>query len=303
MDELIELHEKPVLDDLCLIAGWRQWADAGSVSSELPLYLAQKTEARKIGEIRSDRFYLFQLPGAQALFRPEIKLEEGYRAELRAHRNEIFYADTDAKFLIFVGDEPHLNVERYADAFFNLANMLRVRRIAALGGVYSAVPFEKERQVTCTYSLKKMKEELAQYAVNFSNYEGGVSIGSYLADRAEKLGIEYFGFYAIVPMYDLSQLSPLLRELMLEHDYKAWHDVMRRLNYMFRLGFDLSELERQSDDLIHSIQIKIDDLEKAMPQVGIRQHLAKLGETFTEPSFTPLDDVWEKGLGDLFKDL
>ena len=304
MDELIELLEKPLVQDACLLAGWRQWADAGATSSELPKYLIEQLGARRIGTLKSDPFYVFQVPGTHGLFRPEIKLENGYRVELHVKQNEIYFAENGAKpVLILLGDEPQLNVERYAEAFFRLAQEFQVRRVITLGGVYGTVPYDKERQVTCTYSLRSMKDELAEYAVSFSNYEGGVSIGSYLCDLAEKLGIEYLVMYAIVPMYDLTQLSPLLQTLLVEQDRKAWYDVMRRVNHMLKLGLDLSDLERASRQLIESLDAKIDDLEKAMPEANIRQHLRKVTEDFVEPSFMPLDDVWKKGLGDLFKDL
>ncbi|MBM3128674.1 MAG: PAC2 family protein [Chloroflexi bacterium] len=304
MNDLIELWETPSIPNAAMIAGWRQWADGGATSSELPQYLIEQTHARPIGALQSDPFYVFQVPGTHALFRPEIKLEEGYRAELRDKRNEIYFAENHGKpLLIFLGDEPQLNVARYADAFFDLAETFRVPRIVALGGVYGNAPHDKEREIACTYSLRKMKDELAEYAVTFSNYEGGVSIGSYLLDRAEKRGIAYAGFYAIVPMFDLTQLSPLLQTLIIEQDHKAWYDVMRRVNHLLQLGLDLSDLERAGDKLIASFDAKIDDLEKALPQVNLRAHLTKLTENFVEPSFMPLDDVWKKGLGDLFRDL
>ena len=303
MDELIELVEKPVAEELYMIAGWRQWADAGAISSALPQYLVEKTEARKIGQIKSDGFYLFQVPGTHQFLRPEIRLEEGYLKELRPNKNELFYSGNDRKGLIvFLGDEPHLNIERYAEAFFNLVQELGVKRVATVGGVYGAVPYDKDRQVSCTYSLRSMKDELAEYAVRFSNYEGGASIGSYLADRAEQLGVEYFVYYAVVPMYDFSQLSPLLQGIRIEHDFKAWYDLMRRFNHMFGLRLDLSDLERQSDELMASMSAEIDELEKKAPQLSIREYLDKLAKDFDEVSFMPLD-VWDRELGDLFKDV
>jgi proteasome assembly chaperone (PAC2) family protein len=303
MDELIEFLEKPMAEEMYLIAGWRQWADAGTISSALPQYLVEKTEAKKIGQIKSDGFYMFQVPGTHLFLRPEIKLEEGYRQELRSSQNELFYSGNDRKGLVvFLGDEPHLNIERYAEAFFNVVQELGVKRVAVVGGVYGAVPYNKDRQVSCTYSLRSMKDELAQYAVGFSNYEGGASIGSYLADRAEQLGVEYFVYYAVVPMYDLSQLSPLLQGLRIERDFKAWYDLMRRFNHMFGLRLDLSDLERQSDELMASMTAEIDELEKKAPQLSIREHLDKLANDFDEMSFMPLD-VWDRELGDLFKDV
>ena len=71
MDKQVELWEKPKAEEIYMILGWRQWADAGGISSELPQYLIEKTGARKIGEIRADGFYLFQIPGTHHFLRPE----------------------------------------------------------------------------------------------------------------------------------------------------------------------------------------------------------------------------------------
>jgi len=303
MDNLIEFWDKPTVTEAYMLAGWRQWADAGAVSSGLPRYLVERLGARKIGELSADPFYLFQLPGTQAFLRPEIKLDNGYPRELRVKKNEIFFMGDERKGLyIFLGDEPHLNAERYADAFFDAVRELTIRRVVGVGGVFGPVPYDKEREISCTYSLPRLKNELTRYAVRFSNYEGGVSIGSYLAAQAARRQIEYVGWYAFAPLYDFSALSPMLQTLMIEEDYRAWYDVMRRVNYMFKLGFDLSDLESKSAALIKAIATKIENLSAAMPQFGIQQHIQKLTADFVEPAFDPLDDVWEAGLKDIFKE-
>lgn len=303
MDDLVELWEKPVAGKY-MIAGWHQWADAGDVSSGLPGYLIEKTQARKIGEIKPDGFYLFQIPGTHHLLRPVVKLNEGYIEELQQRRNEFFYADDDKKgFWIFLGEEPHHNEERYADAFLNAVEELGVRRVAAVAGVYGAMPYDKDREISCVYSLSGMQEELVKYAVKFSDYEGGATIGTYLADRAEQKGIELIIFYAFVPAYDLSELSMRLGGMRVEKDFKAWYDLMRRLNHMFELRIDLSDLEKRSDELISSMDSKVDELERAMPQLKVKEHIEKLTKDFTERPFMPLSDVWERELRDLFGDV
>jgi predicted ATP-grasp superfamily ATP-dependent carboligase len=303
MDDLVELLEKPVAEEKYLIAGWHQWADAGAISSGLPQYLINQTGARKIGEIKPDGFYLFQVPGTHHLLRPEVKLDEGYRKELTSRRNEFFYAGDERKgLLIFLGEEPHLSVERYAEAFFDAVQALGVKRVAAVGGVYGAMPYDKEREISCVYSLRGMKDELAKYAVKFSDYEGGATIGTYLVDRAETRSIEFIDFYAFVPAYDFEQLSTLLQGIRIETDFKAWYDLMRRFNHMFDLGIDLSDLGRQSDELLSSMESKIEELEGKMPQLKVREYLEELARNFKEVPFMPLDDVWERELGDLFKD-
>jgi len=304
MDDLVELWEKPLAEEIYMIVGWHQWADAGAISSGLPQYLIDQTGARRIGEIKPDRFYLFQIPGTHHFLRPEIKLDEGYREELRTRKNEFFYSGNDRKGLVvFLGEEPHLNVELYAEAFFHAVKELGVRRVAAVGGVYGAVPHDRDREVSCVYSLPEMKDELAGYAVKFSNYEGGTTIGTYLVDRAEQSDVELLVFYAFVSAYDLSQLSTHLQGLRIENDFKAWYDLTTRLNHMFDLGIDLSDLERQSDELISSMDYKIDELDRAMPQLEVREHVERLTKDFVEMPFMPLSEVWERELGDLFEDM
>ncbi len=78
---------------------------------------------------------------------------------------------------------------------------------------------------------------------------------------------------------------------------------MRRLNHMFDLGIDLSDLEQQSSELVSALDSKIEELERKLPQLKVREFMEELGKEFTERSFMPLDDVWERELGDLFSDL
>lgn len=303
MIDVLRLWEKPGASEIYMIAGWHQWADAGSISSGLPRYLIERTGAKKIGEIKSESFYLFQIPGAQHWLRPEIKLEDGYRKTLHTRRNEFYFTHHYRKGLVlFLGEEPHLNIESYAAALFGAAKELGVKRVVGLGGVYASLPYEMERNVSCSYSLRRLKPELEKYAVRFSNYEGGVSIGSYLVDQAEREGIEYFTFYGFVPAYDFSQSAIPAQGIRIENDFKAWYEIMRRINFMFDLGCDLSELAQQSDELVSSMEAKLDELKRKMPQLRLDEYLAELAREFEEMPFMPLDDLWERELGDLFKD-
>lgn len=300
MDRLVEITEKPVADEIAMIAGWEQWADAGAISSGLPPYLVERTGARQIGQIRPDGFYIFQIPGTHHFLRPEIKLEEGFRQSLTAHTNRIFYTGDERRGLaIFLGEEPHTNAERYAEAFLDAVEALGVKRVAALGGVYGAMPYDKARDVHCIYSLREMKEELSRYAVKFSDYEGGVTISTFIADRAERRGIEMFALYAFVPSYDFSQESSMFQGVRLENDFRAWHEVMRRLNYMFDLPIDLSDLKQRSEDLVTAMDERMVELEKQMPQLHVRTYLEKVAREFEEVPFLPLDDMWERELDDI----
>ncbi|MBN1285502.1 MAG: PAC2 family protein [Anaerolineae bacterium] len=303
MIDAVELWEQPQAKQIDMLAGWRQWADAGSISSSLPQYLIQRTGARQIGAIRSDGFYLFQIPGTHDLVRPVVKFEDGYPQSLETPRNELFYTgDGERGVVFFLGDEPHLDIERYVAAFLDAAQALNVKRIVGFGGVHGELPYDKERLVSCVYSLPRMKDELSNLAVTLSDYHGGASIGSYISRRAGERNMEFVALYALVPTYAFSNFSQVGNTIRIENDFMAWLGVMRRVNYMLKTTFDLSDLEQKSDQLVLSVEAKIDELDSISPQLGVREYLARLSEEFDEVAFDPLDEVWEDELRRLFDD-
>jgi proteasome assembly chaperone (PAC2) family protein len=301
MSEAVDLWERPEAEEIYMSAGWRQWADAGSISSGLPHYLVQQTNARQIGRILPDGFYLFQIPGTHDLVRPVVEFEKGFPKSLESRENKIFYSgDSHRGVVFFIGDEPHLDAERYVAAVLNTAKLLNVRRIVSFGGVYGELPYDKERMVSAIYSLPQLREEVERLGVNVSDYHGGASIGSYICKRAGDQQTEFVGFYAFVPTYDFSKISQVGNTIRLENDFMAWLGVMRRVNHMLKLNYDLSDLERRSEKLVDLVDTKVEELDGLAPQLGVREFMERLSESFEEMPFYPLDDVWEDELRRLF---
>jgi proteasome assembly chaperone (PAC2) family protein len=302
-DELL-LLEKPRSEELYMIVGWRQWADGGSVSSGLPLYLIGKTKAYKIGTISPDGFYIFQIPGTHDLVRPVIKFKDGYPEALQSYRNEFFYSGDQKKGVVyFLGDEPHTDIERYISLLLEAAKTLHVKRIIALGGVYGELPYNKERMVSSSYSQTYLKQELDELSVEFSDYHGGASIGSYLCKRASEQEIEFISFYAFVPTYDFSNIQRGSSTISIENDFMAWLGIMRRIDSMLKLNFDFSELEEKSQKLLDAMDAKIEEIENSKPELNVRNYLRQLEEDFEENAFHPVDDFWEEEIGRLFDKL
>lgn len=298
----LEFWKKPESDEVYMLVGFRQWADAGSVSSGLPEYIIQKTRAESIGRIRPDGFYLFQVPGTHDLMRPVVRFNEGYPEALETHRNDFFcFQDGPRSVVVFLGEEPHMDVERYVGALLQAARQLNVKRIVGFGGVYGELPFDKERMISCNYSLPAMKAELANLSVSFSDYQGGASIGSVICKRAGEQGIEYTGLYAFVPAYDFSMVLQASSTVRVENDFTAWLGVMRRVNYMLKLKFSLADLEEKSRSLMEVIQTKLNEIEESAPQLGVSEYLRKLSDEFNEEPFDPLDDIWEEKLRGLMQ--
>jgi proteasome assembly chaperone (PAC2) family protein len=301
MNDRISFTEIPKAKEIYLVAGWRQWADAGMISSGLPKYLIHQTKARKIGSISPDGFYIFQIPGTHDLVRPIVKFNEGYPEFLEHERNEFFYTgDQEKGLVIFLGDEPHMDIDRYISLFLEGVETLNVKRMIGLGGVYGELPYDKERMVSSIYSQAPIKEELSELSVNLSDYHGGASIGSYLCRRSAEQGLEYVSFYGFVPTYNFSNLSQDVNGISIENDFTAWLGIMRRITHMLKLEVDLSELEMKSENLIQLMDDKIEEIDKAAPEINIQDYMQKLRDNFEEKLFHPLGDFWEEELGRLF---
>ena len=304
MTDELDLWEIPQAEEIYMLAGWKQWADAGSISSALPHYVIKRTGARKIGEIRSDGFYIFQVPGTHDLVRPVVQFEDGFPVSLEAPVNELYYTGDERRGLvIFAGEEPHLDIERYTRLLLEAARKLGVKRIVSLGGVYGELPYDKERVVSCIYSLTRLKPEIEALAVNLSDYRGGASIGSYLCRRSGEQDLEFTGFYAFVPAYDFSDLGLVANAIRIETDYMAWLGVMQRINHMLQLNLDLTHLEKKSRHLVKVLEDKISEIETKAGTQGIREYLANLSEKFEETTFDPAGEFWEQELRDIFDKL
>jgi len=301
MTDVVELLERPEAERVNMLVGFRQWADAGAVSSGLPQYLVQKTGARQIGSIRPDGFYLFQIPGTHDLVRPLVSFKDGFPESLNTPHNDIFYSGSAEQGLVIIlGDEPQMDIERYVAGVLDIATHLKVTRIVGLGGVYGELPYDKERPISANYSLRRMRPEVEKLAVDLSDYKGGASIGSYLCRRAGERRMQYVGLYAFVPAYDFSSLGQAGNAIRLENDFFAWLGIMRRVNYIFQFDLDLSELESRSEYLVQVVRERVDEIERAAPELGVRAYLSRLSAEFSETIFTPDEGFWEEKLRGLF---
>ena len=195
--------------------------------------------------------------------------------------------------MIFRGDEPHMDIERYVAAFLHIIKRLGVKRTIGLGGVYGEVPYDRERTVTASCSLPRLRDDLSEYAVQLTDFKGGASIGSYICRRAGEQDLEYIGLYTFVPLFSLADPTQPISALRIENDFIAWVGLMRRIRHMFKLDIDLGDLERRGQQLLRALDERIDEIDRVAPESGIREYIQKISAEFTETPYAPLDDVWE----------
>ncbi|MFQ5875703.1 MAG: PAC2 family protein, partial [Dehalococcoidia bacterium] len=204
-------------------------------------YLTRKLKAKRFAEIPIDRFHIFQVPGQLSL-RPQIRIEDGILKKHSFPQNQFFYyvnPDADNDLILFLGTEPNLNWEEYADAILSVADDFAVCRIYLLGGVLDKTPHTKEPGVSCACTSEQLKDEMRQYGMQFSNYEGPGRFGTTLLHICQKRGL---------PMVSVTARATYYPEfnILIPHNPKAIRAVVRRLSGLLHLKMDLSDLDREA---------------------------------------------------------
>ena len=235
--------EKPKLRHPYMICGIGGWVDGGEAATGSIQYLVKKLEAKRFAEIPIDRFHIFQVPGQLSL-RPQIRIEDGVLKEHRFPQNQFFYwvnPDANNDLILFLGTEPNLNWEEYADAILGVAEEFAVVTIYLLGGVLDKTPHTRDPGVSCACSSDQLKEEMRKYSVQFSNYEGPGSFSTTLLHICQNKGGQMVSITARATYYPEF-------DIIIPHNPKAIRAVVRRLNHLLRLNLDISDLDKQAEE-------------------------------------------------------
>ena len=305
-DELVVFEQKPQAK--YLIAGWkRQWSDGGEISSGLPRYLIDHTNAKRIGEMGpevSKLCYPFQVPGTHDMYRPRVAYEDGLPTGEMVREN--YFYDAGNGLIVFLGEEPWLRIDVYGEAFFQAVKELGVAHTATVEGYNGAAPPDLERSVSCTFSHPRMKETLQKYGLRFSNYgsqsRNGPTIGMALVTMAhyQYTDFEIFRLGAMAPMYPF--LAGDSDPVGITKDHRSFYDIMRRLRSMFNLDISLTELmtlgETESRELEQTLE-RIASSNPGAKEIIDRARLDYSYNPFEES--VELDPALDKTLDDILK--
>ena len=250
------VYEELKLEKPRMILSFSGWMDGGDVSTGTVKYLRDKLKAKKIAEIDPEEFYVFNFPGAMevsSLFRPQIKIENGALKEFHFPRNECFYAAKN-NLLLFCGKEPNLKWKEYSGCIFELAKRFGVRKMYFVGSVAGPIPHTREPRISASVSREKLKEQLRDYGVRFTNYEGPGSIVTLLTKLAREEGIEMVNFVAEIPVYVQTRNA------------KCMEAIIKRLMKLLKIEINLDDLHKMSGEL----EKRIDRAVKEEPELGER---------------------------------
>ena len=271
--------EKPKLRRPYLVLGISGWVDGGEAATGSTRYLVRKLKAKSFAEIPLDRFHIFQVPGQLSL-RPQIRIEDGLLKEHRFPQNQFYYwvnPDADNDLILFLGTEPNLNWEEYAEAILSVAKEFAVVRIYLLGGVLDSTPHTKEPGVSCACTSELLKTEMQKYGMEFSNYEGPGRFGTTLLYICQRMRM---------PMVSITARATYYPEfnIVIPRNPKSIRAVVRRLNSLLRLNLDFSDLDREAEEF----ESKLSFMASHNPE--FQTYIEELEKDFTEVKYEePLD--------------
>jgi predicted ATP-grasp superfamily ATP-dependent carboligase len=236
LDDILCIHECPVLERATLVLAFSGWMDGGDVSTGTVRRLVDLLHAKPIAEIDAEPFTIYHVPGPMevaALFRPFVEIEGGLIKELDMPSNT-FYCSEPARLLLFLGREPHLRWRTFGECIFQVARRAGVSRIVFVGSFGGAVPHTRQPRLYITCSDEELLAEMDAYGVRRSGYRGPGSFTTYLMTQAAPAGLRMTSLVAEIPGY--LQGTNLL----------SIEAVTRRLAKMLKLSLDLASLRSAS---------------------------------------------------------
>jgi proteasome assembly chaperone (PAC2) family protein len=208
------------------------WMDGGEVSTGTVKRLMENRELIEIARIDANPFYIFNFPGPMevaAVFRPEVRIRKGLVRRAPKFPENVFHADPATNLVFFLGAEPHLRWQSFADALFELCAAAGVARIVFIGSFGGTVPHTREPRMFGSVS------HLKTHNLGLSDYAGPSSFSNLMLSQSPQHNIEMLSFVAEIPGY-LNGENPLSIEA-----------VTRRLGKFLNQPVDFDSLREASN--------------------------------------------------------
>jgi len=233
----LEILNMPELKGATMLVALTGWMDGGAVSTGTVKHMMQDRQITEIARIAPDPFYIYNFPGSMeiaALFRPAVKMKGGVIRELDMPAN-VFFCDSAANLVFFVGKEPNLRWQEFAAGIFEIVRRANVKRIIFMGSFGGTVPHTREPRMFGSVSHKALRHVIESYGVRLSDYRGPASFSTLLLAEAAKHDVEMLSLVAEIPGY-LEGINPLSIEA-----------VSRRLAKILNITVDLDALREASN--------------------------------------------------------
>lgn len=272
----LRIENVPRMTDGRLILGFDGWMDGGDVSTGTVTWLIEHLDARRVGDIDPDGFYIFNFPGSMeiaAVFRPHARYEDGELAELDLPENALFCAP-DAGIALFRGSEPNIGWHSFADCLFEFARQAGITEMTFIGSFAGAVPHTRDPRLFCSASDPELLTAMAEYGVQPTEYEGPAGFSTLLLHDAPLHEIQMMSLVAEIPAY-VEGTNP-----------KCIDTVIRKLAAYIGLPLPLDELRDWSTGWEERVTELIEE------KTELAEHIEKLEENYD-------NEIFDTQMGDL----
>ncbi|MEW6137554.1 MAG: PAC2 family protein [Thermodesulfobacteriota bacterium] len=197
----------PELRDPYCVIGFSGWSNAGSVSSDTLEFLIETLKPKAFARISQEPFVNFTVD------RPLGHIQEGVIHRLESLETEVSYwkgSGGGHDLVLLLSKEPHLRWAAYAGIVVTMMVRLSAKRLYTIGGVQDTISHHSPPMVSLVGSSPYVVSGIAKLGENISaaEYQGPLSIHSYLIQACADAGIEAVSFWGHVPAY--LQKSPRL---------------------------------------------------------------------------------------------
>lgn len=235
----LRVYETPELRQPSLVIAFSGWPNAAEAATGSLTYLRDRLGAQKFAEITPEEFYDF------TSLRPLIVVEGGLVRQLRFPSNKFYFwkdPQGEADLILLLGAEPHLRWGRYLDFLLQIAEQFKARRLYSLGGVYDRIPHTRQPRVSAVVNFPHLKEELASYGVEWTDYEGPSSFHSTLLMTCQEHKLEAVSLWGHAPIYIQAIRNP-----------KVCYSLLSLLVRLLGVEVELGDMGKAGEQLEESL--------------------------------------------------
>ncbi len=259
-----------------MVLAFTGWMDGGEVSTGTVEWLMRESDAEPIGFIKPEDFYIYSFPGPMdvaAMFRPHVNIENGMMTDFTPPPSVLYFSGRE-NMLLFEGREPNMHWVDFSDCLFEIADAAGIEMIYFVGSFGGAVPHTREPRFYSAVSREELKEPLAQFGVNFSDYEGPGSFSTWMLKVAADRGMDMATVVAEIPAY-VQGRNP-----------KSIEAVLRKFSAVLELNLDLQPLREDTDIWERKLNEVVEEREDLL------EHIQQLEQDYD-------NEVFDTQMGDL----
>jgi proteasome assembly chaperone (PAC2) family protein len=164
-----------------------------------------------------------------------VRYDQGIVKELDLPQN-LFHHDESEKLIFFLGREPNLRWQEFADCIFAFARQAGIERIYFMGSFGGAVPHTRQPRMFASVSHAGLRPLMRKHGFDFTDYHGPSSFATTLLSQCPEHDIEMMNLVCEIPGYLQGANPPSIEA------------VTRKLAHLLNLQVDLDALRRASDE-------------------------------------------------------